>query len=292
MVLPVPSRQARRQREQGYVLLTLILIMALLAIATATAVSSITFNIKRDREEEMIHRGAQYARAIRAYYKKFGRYPATIENLENTNQMRFLRKRYKDPITGKDFRLLHFGEAKMAMGGMGGGVIPGANTLNANGKLVNAADPNADNSTTGQKKQSSDSGDAGADAQNTDNAANDSGDQGSGAKPGQTLGGLPIVGVVSTSKMVGIREYDKKKKYSEWQFVYDPTLDRGMLITAPYQPMQQMFGMPPQNVNGPVPTPGLGTGAPGAPGAQPVNSGTPTSPPTSNPQPNDAPNQQ
>jgi type II secretory pathway pseudopilin PulG len=267
--------------------------MALLAIATATAVSSITFNIKRDREEEMIHRGAQYARAIRAYYKKFGRYPATIENLENTNQMRFLRKRYKDPITGKDFRLLHFGEAKMAMGAMGGGVIPGANTLNANGKLVNAADPTAGNSTTGQnKKQSSDSGDAGADAQNTDNAGTDSGNQGSGDQPGQTLGGLPIVGVVSTSKMVGVREYDKKKKYSEWQFVYDPTLDRGMLITAPYQPMQQMFGMPPQNVNGPAPTPGLGTGAPGAPGTPPANSGPPTSPPTSNPEPNDTPNQQ
>ena len=294
MVLRVPNRQARRQSEQGYVLLTLILMMALLAIATATAISSITFNIKRDREEEMVHRGAQYARAIRAYYKKFGRYPATIENLENTNQMRFLRKRYKDPITGKDFRLLHFGEAKMAMGGMGGGVIPGANTLNANGKLVNAADPTAGNSSLGQnKKQSSDSGDAGADAQNADNAGNDSGDQGSGDKaPGESLGGLPIVGVVSTSKIIGIREYDKKKKYSEWQFVYDPTLDRGMLITAPYQPMQQMFGMPPQNVNGPTPTPGLGTGAPGVSGAPPVNPGTPTSPPASTPEPNDTPNQQ
>jgi len=294
MVLRARSRQSRRQREQGYVLLTLILMMALLAIATATAISSITFNIKRDREEEMVHRGAQYARAIRAYYKKFGRYPATIENLENTNQMRFLRKRYKDPITGKDFRLLHFGEAKMAMGGMGGGVIPGANTLNANGKLVNTADPTAGNSALGQnKKQSSDSGDAGADAQNADNTGNDSGDQSSGDKaPGESLGGLPIVGVVSTSKIIGIREYDKKKKYSEWQFVYDPTLDRGMLITAPYQPMQQMFGMPPQNVNGPTPTPGLGTGAPGVSGAPPVNPGTPTSPPASTPEPNDTPNQQ
>ena len=78
-------------------------------------VSSITFDIKRDREEEMIHRGVQYSRAIRAYYKKFSRYPAKIEDLENTNQMRFLRKRYKDPLTGKDFKLLHYGEAKMSM---------------------------------------------------------------------------------------------------------------------------------------------------------------------------------
>ncbi len=74
---------------------------------------TITFEIKRDREEEMIHRGVQYSRAIRAYYKKFNRYPMKIEDLENTNQMRFLRKRYKDPLPGKDFKLLHFGEVKM-----------------------------------------------------------------------------------------------------------------------------------------------------------------------------------
>ena len=32
--------------------------------------------MKRDREEEMIHRGTEYARAIKKFYKKFGRYPA------------------------------------------------------------------------------------------------------------------------------------------------------------------------------------------------------------------------
>ena len=63
---------------------------------------SITFDIKRDREEEMIHRGVQYSRAIRAYYKKFGRYPTKIEDLENTNNLRFLRKRYKDPMNCKN----------------------------------------------------------------------------------------------------------------------------------------------------------------------------------------------
>ena len=83
----------------------------------------------------MIHRGVQYSRAIRAYYKKFGRYPATLENLENTNQMRFLRKRYKDPLTGRDFKLLHFGEVKMGVMGMGGGPIAGASTLGSNGAL-------------------------------------------------------------------------------------------------------------------------------------------------------------
>jgi len=130
MLLQVPTRQARRQREQGYILLTLILMMALIAIAATTAITSLKFNMKRDREEEMIHRGTQYSRAIRAYYKKFQRYPTKIEDLENSNNMRFLRKRYKDPLTGKDFKLLHFGEVKLTLsGGIGGGSIPGANPI-------------------------------------------------------------------------------------------------------------------------------------------------------------------
>ncbi len=78
-------RNPAQRNEHGYIMLTLLLAMALMAIFAAVIVPSITFEIKRDREEEMIHRGVQYSRAIRAYYKKFGRYPTKIEDLENTN---------------------------------------------------------------------------------------------------------------------------------------------------------------------------------------------------------------
>src|SRR5579859_3746002 len=78
-------RRGHSRGEQGWVLLTLLLAMSLLIIFAAAIVPSITFDIKRDREEEMIHRGVQYSRAIRAYYKKFGRYPTKIEDLESTN---------------------------------------------------------------------------------------------------------------------------------------------------------------------------------------------------------------
>jgi len=50
------------------------------------------------------------------------------------------------------------------------------------------------------------------------------------------------VGVASVSKKSTIREFNKKKKYNEWQFVYDPTTDRGGLITTPNQPSLQGFG--------------------------------------------------
>src|SRR5580704_3282480 len=117
MRLCPPSRRfesSAHAAERGYVLITLILFVALLAIALTALAPLITQQIKRDREEELIHRGTQYSRALKHYMKKFNRYPTRIEDLEETNNVRFLRKRYKDPITGKDFKLLHQGEVQMS----------------------------------------------------------------------------------------------------------------------------------------------------------------------------------
>ena len=56
--------------------------------------------------------GTEYQRAIQLYYRKLGRYPPSIEALENTNNIRFLRRRYKDPLTGEDaWRIVHMGPA-------------------------------------------------------------------------------------------------------------------------------------------------------------------------------------
>ena len=45
-----------------------------------------------------------------------------------------------------------------------------------------------------------------------------------------------MVGVVSASKRVTIREFNKKNHYNDWQFVYDPSTDRGILLSTPNQP--------------------------------------------------------
>src|SRR6266849_8377721 len=110
--------------ERGYILITLMLFVALLTIGLLAMVQDIESRIKRDREEELIHRGVQYSRAVRHYFKKFGRYPNRIEELENTNNIRFLRKRYKDPITGKDFKPLHMTDVQMSFGAVPGGGLP------------------------------------------------------------------------------------------------------------------------------------------------------------------------
>src|SRR5579863_7172694 len=116
--------------EGGYVLLTMLLVISLMAITAIAIMPAMSYQIKRDQEQEMIHRGTQYSRAIRTYYRKFGRYPTRLEDLDNTNNLRYLRKHYKDPLTGKDFKLLHYGDPGLAMSsGLGGGGITGANTV-------------------------------------------------------------------------------------------------------------------------------------------------------------------
>jgi type II secretory pathway pseudopilin PulG len=267
-------------------MLTLILAMALMAIFSAIIVSDLKFEIKRDREEEMIHRGVQYSRAIRAFYKKFGRYPTKIEDLESTNNQRFLRKRYKDPLSCKnlkcaDFKLLHFGEVQMTLSALGGGSIPGANIpganpASANGGTTGSAPAGSDPSQPGSQTSSGENPDGtGANPSATANGTSGSNPLGSG----QIIGG-PIVGVASISKDPTIREFNHKKKYKDWVFIYDPAQDQGRLIMTPYQPQLQGFGQQgTPNLNGQNGSSGFGTG--NALGSSPSGlQNNPTSPAT------------
>src|SRR5579863_1974447 len=313
--------------EGGYVLLTMLLVISLMAITAIAIMPAMSYQIKRDQEQEMIHRGTQYSRAIRTYYKKFGRYPTRLEDLDNTNNLRYLRKHYKDPETGKDFKLLHYGDPGLSMGGsIGGGGITGANTV---GQMNGAAAGNSafggsgSGSSFGQSSSfggssggfgnssgssfgggssggfggssgssfggSSNSFGSGTSSQGsgTQSGTNSTGTTTTGTDPAQSgtgaaqdassgqsgasgqgnnqvFGGGPIVGVASLSKDKTIREFNHKHKYNEWQFVYDPTTDRGGLILTPYQPALQIAG---QQMNG----------QPGQPGSTGAAGGSPSS---------------
>ncbi len=331
---PGPGRPHRGER--GYILLMLMLFVALLAIAAGALAPTIAFQVRRDREEEMVHRGVQYSRAIRRYVKKTGRYPARLEDLENTNNVRFLRKRYKDPITGEDFKLLHVGEVQLTgvagiagAAALGGGTIPGASSLG--GGSLNSASLSASNAGTlnagvtsasspgaaagmllggapsqaaGAASPATTAGTAadnsGEDATRTNTGSSDpSSNQSKMGQPktdqsdsgqssastdklsSQVFGGGPIVGVASTSKAASIREFNHKSHYNQWQFIYDPSMDRGGLITTPAQPalsvaapLQQnnasssssSFGQNPSSMG----TPGFSTGPQSPPPTQPA----------------------
>lgn len=268
-------------------LLMMMLFVTLMAIAAAALAPGVIFDIKRDREQEMIHRGVQYSRAIRNYVKKFGRYPTKLEDLENTNNLRFLRKRYKDPVTGKDFRLLHMGDvqttlsagfAGAAAAGAAGGLAGGINgSVNVNTLAATAIAASGLQGQAQQLQQQQSANQQGSDQQpgqeDTNSQNHPTQDQPSlSGFSNQTFGGGPIVGVASTSNEKTIREFNKKKRYKEWQFIYDPTSDRGGLITTPYQPPIQLNQ---QNVNQ-----NGGNATTQSPGLQPSNPGnTPANPP-------------
>jgi len=124
-----------RDGERGYVLIGVLFLMVMILIALSIAAPKVAADIERDREVELMHRGMQYRRAIQLYYKKFGAYPPNMDALEKTNEIRFLRKRYKDPITGKDeWHLIHFGEAKLpTVMGFFGQPLAGGQTLAGTG---------------------------------------------------------------------------------------------------------------------------------------------------------------
>ncbi len=109
--MPVP-RQPRRagDPEAGFVMLLVFVMAAALAIMLYMELPRVAFEAQRSTEGLLIERGEQYKRAIQLYFRKFKKYPTSMEQLESTNNLRFLRRRYLDPLTGKDqWRLIHIG---------------------------------------------------------------------------------------------------------------------------------------------------------------------------------------
>lgn len=111
---PINEFPYRHSRERGSALLIVFLFAAIVAIMLYREMPIAVFEAKRQKEQMLIDRGNQYKRAVKLFYRKFGMYPASIQQLEDTNRMRFLRHRFKDPFTGKDdWRLLHMGPGGM-----------------------------------------------------------------------------------------------------------------------------------------------------------------------------------
>jgi hypothetical protein len=106
-------RRVTRERsgESGFALLLVFVMAAAVSILLFMEVPRVAFESQRMREQMTIDRGLQYERAIQLFYRKYRLYPQTLDDLETTRNIRFLRRRYKDPLTGKDYRLLHVGPA-------------------------------------------------------------------------------------------------------------------------------------------------------------------------------------
>jgi type II secretory pathway pseudopilin PulG len=295
-------------------LLVLMLAVAVLTITLLGVARNYRRSILRDREVEMMHRGDQYSRAIKRYYKKNGSYPTSLEQLEGANNIRYLRKRYKDPMTPDGiWKLVHLTDVTLTPGsGLAGAAATNAtedpNPPNA-GDMSSAATAeaaqNQDNSNTGTNTGGTGTGvsTSGAGSTGTSTGATGTGSsaQGTGAPgsalggagtnnatgSGQVLGGGAVLGVVSKSKAEGIHSFNDKKKYNEWFFIYDPSQDKGQMLVGPYNPNMVLGGSgtglgSPNPAPGSPGGPGSGSGGPGAPGTGPSNppsTPAPTAPP-------------
>lgn len=98
----------RRQNEGGYALLLVFALAAAVAVKFYLELPRVAFEAQRNKEGLLVERGEQFVRAIRLYYRKNQKWPQNLDELEKTQETRYLRKRYKDPMTGEDeWRLVH-----------------------------------------------------------------------------------------------------------------------------------------------------------------------------------------
>ena len=106
--------KARQNKEAGFALLLIYVMAAGVAILLYRETPRLIFQAQREKEQLLIDRGEQYKRGIQLYVRKLKKYPQSLDDLDKAQQSRFLRRRYKDPLTGKDeWRLVHVDAAGM-----------------------------------------------------------------------------------------------------------------------------------------------------------------------------------
>ncbi len=263
------SIRRRKPVENGYMLISVMILLAIFMIAMAVGVPKVAESIQRDREVETMRRGKQYIRAIQLYYRKFHAYPPNLDALVKTNEIRFLRKKYIDPMTGKDdWKPIMYCQNKtpmamgffgQPMGGAGCGALagigpaggaglggtnngPGGTSLTntggstssiGGGLFSNTGNSGVSATGAGGTGTSGATGSSGTDPSSGAGAVDANGtpinNTGSPLGTGQTFGGGGIVGVEPVSPKQSILIYKKKNHYNEWEFLYSQLMDQQMI---------------------------------------------------------------
>jgi len=218
--------------EQGYMLLVMVLMVTLVLIALSVAAPVIARDLQRDKEVESMHRQQEYVRALRLYYRKFKSYPPSMEALEKSNNVRYLRKQYIDPLTGKsDWRIIHVGENQTTVKGFFGEPLGGLNSTGLGGSGLGSASGMSSGfgGTPGTPSGTSTIG------QTSGLAAGFSGatvgtpgttGTGTGSSSGFGSGGVgQIMGVGSAKSGDSILTPNQQISYDTWEFLYDPRIE-------------------------------------------------------------------
>jgi type II secretory pathway pseudopilin PulG len=171
--------------DRGIAMVALLVAMTVMAVMLSVALPVYSTVARREREAELVFRGQQYARAVALFQRKNGN--ALPPNLDVLLDNGYLRKQYKDPITGGDFQLVGPGSPELAQA---------LNSAPAQQQQGRGGPPIVQ-----QQQQQQQSGRG---FQNPMNA-------------GQAPGG--ILGVVSKSTQTSFRLYNGRDKYNQWVFV-------------------------------------------------------------------------
>jgi type II secretory pathway pseudopilin PulG len=108
-----------RSREFGFAYMMALVMVAVVIITSTVVLERLRILGQRQREEEMIWRGQQYTRAIRLYFRKTGKYPQSLEDLQKAvPDNHFIRQLYKDPMNTNDgsWRLIYVNAAGQIIG--------------------------------------------------------------------------------------------------------------------------------------------------------------------------------
>lgn len=101
-----PATASHRSGIGGFAYMWTLLVIAFMGVATLIASHAYEISVRRDQERELLFVGHEFRNAIGRYYE-FGQhdYPATLEDMLQDkrvpNIQRYLRRIYRDPLTGK-----------------------------------------------------------------------------------------------------------------------------------------------------------------------------------------------
>ena len=227
----------------------LLVAMAVMAVAMTVALPAWRQANQREKEEELIFRGRQYARAVQLFQRRFAAtYPPSVDVLV---QQKYLRKKYKDPmVEDGEFEVLYQGSLLSMTPGRGG--VQGQR---------GGAGPGQ-----GQRGGTAPGGQGTTFTFDSRSGAVTQGNQ-SGATAGPRGG---VLGVRSKNTDTSIRVYNGATHYNEWQFVFVPSMT-GPGQNRPGMPGRQ--GMPGSGAPG-MPGGGRGMGGRGGPGGGTGPAGT------------------
>src|SRR5579875_3675037 len=200
----------RMPAPSGYAFVAMMIMVTVLLISMTAALPSIYQEGQREREEEAIFRAEQYDRAIYLFHRRFGRYPTSVKDLLKTDNMRFLREPYRDPLSPNGrWRFIHANAAGVLIDSWVQSTLtpsqvqPHATTLPSGQESV----PTEQTEPKKPRKH----------PPSTCDGTLDSGSDSSG-QTGTLLGAF-IVGVAPCSDRQSIRVLDHRKHYDEWEFL-------------------------------------------------------------------------